>query len=314
MRTRAALRHGRGLVRDQKTRPDTSSVTADACQAGAGRLTSGATRNEGTSNDQRHRWQRRRRSARSCRRCRDRGSQHRPGTAVPRLGRRRGRAATHLDTHRGGHLPAGQRGACATCPGLGVRGRRAGIADRAPTSVRPPGPPARRHRHGRPMGRRRPLPRAASRRPARGLGIPWRPGADLDGPSGGADQRARQHRHRRVQRRHHRPLRPGHRRRRHPLHGPPSRDRGMRGPPGGPASLALRHRVPAGADHLDGATGPRGHLPSRADRPRPGLLLHRHAHRGRHPASGRAGDRAACRAPGRLRRTRAGHPRHPRPR
>jgi len=110
------------------------------------------------------------------------------------------------------------------------------------------------------------------------------------------------------------PLRPGHRRRRHPLHGPPSRDRGMRGPPGGPASLALRHRVPAGADHLDGATGPRGHLPSRADRPRPGLLLHRHAHRGRHPASGRAGDRAACRAPGRLRRTRAGHPRHPRPR
>ena len=49
--------------------------------------------------------------------------------------------------------------------------------------------------------------------------------------------------------------------------------------PVGTACLALRHRVPAGGDHVDGAAGTRRHLPRRADRPGPGLLLLRHAHR-----------------------------------
>jgi hypothetical protein len=158
-----------------------------------------------------------------------------------------------------------QPGRCVLLPG--VRGCRTGIADPAPTSLRPPGPPAGRHRPRRPAARCRPLPGAAPRGPARGPGIPRRSRAGPDGRIAAAAQPAGRHRNRRVRRRHHRPLRPGHRRRRHPLHGPPARRRRRRGPPTWAARLALRHRLSTGGDHVDGAAGPRRQLPGRADRP-----------------------------------------------
>ena len=74
-------------------------------------------------------------------------------------------------------------------------------------------------------------------------------------------------------------LRPDHRCRWHPLHGPPARRRRLQRPTGRTARLALRHRVPAGADHVDGAARPPGHLPGRADRRGACLLLLRRAHR-----------------------------------
>ena len=83
--------------------------------------------------------------------------------------------------------------------------------------------------------------------------VPWRSRAGPDGCIAAGAQPAGQHRRRRVRRRQRRPLRPGPRRRRHPLPGPPARARCRRGPASGAGRLALRHRVPAGGDHVDGA-------------------------------------------------------------
>ena len=58
-------------------------------------------------------------------------------------------------------------------------------------------------------------------------------------------------------------------------------------PTGRTARLALRHRLPAGGDHVDGAARAQRHLPGRADRPGPGLLLLRRAHRA-HPSDSKA--------------------------
>ena len=76
----------------------------------------------------------------------DRGPRRRPRAPAAWFPGRPRRAGIHLDPRGGGHLPARQRGSRAASSRLGVRGRRAGIADPAPTHLRPPGPPARRHR------------------------------------------------------------------------------------------------------------------------------------------------------------------------
>jgi len=89
--------------------------------------------------DARHRWNQRGRSAHSRGRRRDRRSRRRPSAPATQSRRRRGRAGTRLDAHRGGHLPARERGAGAASFGIGVSGCRTGIADHAPTPLRPPG-------------------------------------------------------------------------------------------------------------------------------------------------------------------------------
>ena len=242
------------------------------------------------------------------------------GLGAARALRQRGLAADVVErepawTHTGsGHLPARQRDAGAAALGLESAVAERGSRDHRTKLLRPPGPPAGRHRRRRPVGQRRPLPRAAPRGPARDPGIPRRPRAGPDGPIGAAPQPARRHRDRRVRRRHRRPATTW-------SSAPTASTPRSASSPSAPVRSDRSGSSPGASSPNARRRSPRGrccwgerHLPGRADRSGPGLLLLRHTHRAHPWAAGRRRERAARRAADRIRRPGAGHPRHARPR